>query len=184
MLTLMTQNLKRYLFFFIAATLILSCRKTDDYVAQPYKCNCGTLTWQGVQYDLLGVNYILSDSTEAESRRYYLTSDVALEGESQAHGLSAWIEIPDLDGGGQFNIDPIDGLNEFSAWVDEFNLNDPIDTLRQYMPVNAVVQVTEAPITGGTETVTFLLTLNEVVNGSPIPGDINCSGTFTVYINQ
>ncbi len=176
---------KIFYFSIVVASMIAiaSCKKSPDYTAVPFFCDCGTFDWQNTTYDLLGVNYILSDSTESESRRYYITADVALEGETQTHGLSAWIEIPDLDGGGQFVINPA-GDNEFTALVDEFNLNDPIDTLRQYVPVNAVVQVSEAPLNGGDEKVQFQMTLNQYVNGTLIPGDINCSGKFTVYINQ
>lgn len=166
----------------ICAIAISSCKKSPEYTPTPFACACGNLSWQDQPYELLGANYILADSTEPESRRYYVTADVSIEGETQAHGLSIWIEIPSLNGGGQFDINAT--LNEFEAWVDEYNLNDPIDTLRQFVPVNAVVQVSEAGLSGGTETVSFLLTLNELNNGVPIPGDVNCSGSFSLYINQ
>jgi hypothetical protein len=97
--------------------------------------------------------------------------------------LSAWIEIPDIGSGGNFSIDAQSGENEFQAWVDEFNPNDPTDTLRQYVPVNAVVQVGAAPAAGGTESVSFQLTLNQLEDGAPVPGDLNCSGNFSVIIN-
>jgi len=167
-----------------AVALLAACKKTPDYVATPYECVCGVFKWQNVDYQMLDANYILSDSTESESRRYYVTANVALEGEVGTHGLNAWIEIPDLDGGGQFKINQSTGVYEFSAWVDEFNVNDPFDSLRQYVPVEGIVKVTEAPITGGNETVEFLLTLNEVDGGVTIPGDVNCQGSFNVYINQ
>ncbi len=170
--------------FCAAVTVVTSCKKTPDYTAESYKCKCGTLNWQGTNYDLLGSSYILSDSLQPESRRYYITTNVALEGEAQTHGLSAWIEIDNINGGGLFRINPQLGLNELVAHVDEFNLNDPIDTLRQYIPVNAVVSVGAAPLSGGTETVNFQLTLNQVINGVAIPGNVNCEGSFTVYINQ
>jgi hypothetical protein len=174
---------KEILAFFLGlAILVVACKKTPDYVAQPYKCGCGTVDWQGVSYDLLSASYILSDSTVSDSRRYYFTSNVSLDGEYDTHGLSGWIEIPELDGGGTFEIDAQTNLSEFQAWVDEFNVNDPTDSLRQYVPVNAVVQVAQAPAAGGTETVSFLLTMNQLENGIPIPGDINCSGSFTVQI--
>jgi hypothetical protein len=177
--------MKRFhlLILLASAMLIWSCKKTPDYEPNPYTCKCGNVEWQGTSYDLLGANYILSDSTVADSRRYYVTADVAIEGETQTHSLSMWIEIDSLDGGGQFVIEP-DGESQFKAWVDEFNLNDPIDELRQYIPVNAVISVAQAPSNGGDEKVFFQLTLNELLNGSPISGDINCSGEFTVYINQ
>jgi hypothetical protein len=98
------------------------------------------------------------------------------------HGLSAWIELPDIGNGGNFSIDAQTGESEFVAWVDEFNPNDPTDTLRQYVPVNAVVQIGAAPLAGGIETVNFQLTLNQLEEGTPVPGDINCSGSFTVTI--
>lgn len=176
------QSIRNLLFFACVALALWSCKKTPDYVPAPYLCQCGSLTWQGEQYELLGTTYILTDSTNSESRRYYITADVSLEGEQATHGLSAWIEIPDIDGGGEFNIDAQSGVNQFSAWVDEFNPNDPTDTLRQYVPVNAVVQVGAAPASGGIETVNFLLTLNQLEDGEPVPGDINCSGNFTVTV--
>jgi hypothetical protein len=168
--------------FFVVAALILSCKKTPDYVAVPFDCACGNVIWQGVDYPLLGTSYILTDSTNNASRRYYITADVSLEGEAATHGLSAWIQIPDIGSGGSFTIDAQSGINEFQAWVDEFNPNDPTDTLRQYVPVNAVVQVGAAAPSGGLETVSFLLTLNQLEEGEPVPGDINCSGSFTVNI--
>jgi len=168
----------------VVAMGLWSCKKTPDYVPSPYTCKCGSISWQGEDYELLGTSYILTDSTNAESRRYYITSDVSLEGESSTHGLSAWIEIPDIDGGGEFTIDAQSGVQEFQAWVDEFNPNDPTDTLRQYIPVNAVVQVAAAPAAGGTETVSFLFTLNQLEEGAPVPGDINLGGNFTVNITH
>lgn len=172
-----------FLALLASVMLVWSCRKTPDYEPNPFQCKCGNLEWQGKSYDLLGANYILSDSTVSDSRRYYITADVAIEGETGTHSLSMWIEVDSLDGGGQFVIDP-NGEDEFKAWVDEFNLNDPISELRQYIPVNAVISVAQAPSSGGDETVFFQLTLNELLNGNPIEGDINCSGEFTVYINQ
>lgn len=162
--------------------VIQSCKKTPDYVAVPYDCACGSLSWQGEEYALLGTTYILTDSTNSKSRRYYITADVSLDDETSTHGLSAWIQIPDIGSGGSFTIDAQTGENEFEAWVDEFNPNDPTDTLRQYVPVNAVVQVGAAPAAGGIETVSFLLTLNQLQDGEPVPGDINCSGSFVVNI--
>lgn len=176
----------RYLYLLCLAILcsiaIAACRKTPDYVAVPYDCACGSLSWQGEEYALLGTTYILTDSTNAKSRRYYITADVSLEGESESHGLSAWFEVPDIGGGGNFSINAQSGASDFQAWVDEFNPNDPTDTLRQYVPVNAVLQIGAAPATGGIETVSFQLTLNQLEEGEPVPGDINCSGNFTVAI--
>jgi hypothetical protein len=169
-------------FVSIFSLVFSSCKKTPEYVAAPYDCACGSLSWQGEEYPLLGTTYILTDSTNAKSRRYYITTDVSLEGEAATHGLSAWIEVDDVGNGGNFAIDAQSGESEFVAWVDEFNPNDPTDTLRQYVPVNAVLQIGAAPVSGGIETVNFQFTLNQLEDGEPVPGDINCSGNFTVTI--
>ena len=160
---------------------LISCKKTPDYVAAPYDCTCGSLTWQGEEYPLLGTTYILTDSTNARSRRYHITADVLPEGEYGPHGLSAWIEIADIGNGGGFILTG-PNVGGFSARIDEYNPNDPTDTLRQYIPVSGSVQVGAAPVTGGTESVSFQLTLNQLDGDLPVPGNISVSGSFSVGI--
>ena len=157
---------------------IVSCKKTPEYIAIPYKCECGNLTWQGAEYPVLGTTYILTDSTNAKSRRYHITADVLPESEDGPHGLSLWIELDDIGNGGGF----VFGGGAFSALVDEYNPNDPTDTLRQYIPVSGSVQIGAAPITGGSESVSFQLTLNQLENNVPVAGNSSCSGNFVVGI--
>ena len=165
-------------------TALASCRKTPDYVPVPYACGCGGVTWQCLGLALLDAIYLLTDSTEADSRRYYITADVNIEGEFGTHGLNTIIEIPDIDGGGTFYIDEEDNEFEFAALIEEFNVNDPLDSLREFIPIEGLVQVIPAPITGGTETVSFQMVLNEIEDGVPVGNDINYSGSFTVYIED
>jgi hypothetical protein len=163
---------------FLGSIAIVSCKKTPEYVAQPYKCECGNLTWQGEEYPLLGTTYILTDSTNAKSRRYHITADVLPEDEVGPHGLSLWIELDDIGNGGSFTFDG----GAFSAQVDEYNPNDPTDTLRIYEPISGSVQVGAAPITGGSESVSFQLTLNQRIDDQLFPGNSSCSGNFVVGI--
>ncbi|MFN0032575.1 MAG: lipoprotein [Flavobacteriales bacterium] len=173
-----------FLSFAVAVAMLAGCRKTPDYLPVPYACLCGNVTWQGMAINLLDANYILTDSTVAESRRYYITADVIVQGEFDTHGLNTIIEIPDLDGGGTFYLDEEDGEFEFAALIEEFNVNDPLDTLRQFAPKEGLVQVIAAPISGGTETVNFQMVLNELENGVAVGADIIYSGSFSVYIND
>ena len=172
-----------YSFAFVSGVIsLVSCKKTPDYIATPYECACGSLTWQGAEYPLLGTTYILTDSTNARSRRYHITSDVLPEGEYGPHGLSVWIEIDDIGNGGGF-VMTSPNVGDFAALVDEYNPNDPSDTLRRYEPVIGSVQVGAAPVTGGTESVSFQLTLNQLESpGVLLPGDLSLSGSFTVGI--
>ncbi len=167
----------------------LGCKKSEDYVAVPYACNCGTAKWQGRTVQLLDVNYILADSTVSTSRRYYLTANVKDATETGVHTLSAWIEVPDVSLGPNFEVDlePDSGepQTEFSAWIDELNVNDPIDSLRSYIPVNGVLQIGAAPATGGTERVNFIFTMNEVdEDGDLIDIPVQMSGSFTIRIDD
>ncbi|MFM9984991.1 MAG: hypothetical protein ACKVOK_07125 [Flavobacteriales bacterium] len=178
------RKIKVTLLAIVITAVIASCRKTPDYVAVPYACNCGSVAWQGLGLSLLDANYILSDSTVEDSRRYYITADVNVEGEFGTHGLNTIIEIPDIDGGGTFYIDSEDNEFEFAALIEEFNVNDPLDSLRQFVPIEGLVQVISAPITGGTERISFQMVLNEIEDGEPVGNDINYSGSFTVYIED
>lgn len=179
--------MKKSIYFFSGALLVLifsACQKTPDYVPVPYACNCGAVNWLTGNIALLDANYILTDSTEEESRRYYITGNALLEGEMGTHGLNTIIEIPDIDGGGNFYIDEEDGEFEFAALIEEFNTNDPLDSLREYVPIEGVVQVIAAPISGGTETVNFQMVLRELEDGELVGADINYSGSFSVYIED
>ncbi len=180
-------NMKKTYFFLSLIALSLgfvACKKTPDYLPLPYACLCGSVTWQGAALSLLDANYILADSTIDESRRYYITADVIVEGEFEAHGLNTTIEIEDIDGGGTFYIDEQDLEFEFAALIEEFNVNDPLDSLRQFAPIEGVVQVIAAPIGGGTERISFQMVLNELEDGEFVGNDINFSGSFEVYIND
>lgn len=175
---------QHYTSLLIVAVLIISgCKKTPEYVPTPHKCECGTMTWQGVEYQLLDAEHIRTMQDSAYSRRYYITANVALEGEEQTHNVNTWIEIPNVrnTSNGLFYIDSAIDTVEFSAKVDEFNLNDPFYSLRQYGVRQGVVRVGPAPLWGGTETVSFQLILGEYNSGGVMMGpDITYKGAFTV----
>jgi hypothetical protein len=177
---------KIYLFLTIITltTAIAGCKKTPDYVPMPYSCGCGTINWQGASLSVLDANYILTDSTLAESRRYYITADVPVLGEYEAHGLNTIVEIDTLDGGGNFYVQESSGLEEYRCVVQEFNANDPTTILRELVPVEGTLNVVTAPITGGNETISFQMVLREYYEGNLVGPDINYSGNFVVYIND
>lgn len=170
--------------FIVVASFIFSgCKKTPDYVPTPYVCECGSLQWQGVDYKLLDAEHIRSHADTAYSRRYYITANVALEAEEQTHNINTWIEIPNIlaNTNGLYNIDANTSTAQFLAKVDEFNLNDPFFTLRQYGVRQGVVRVSPAPLLGGNETISFQLILGELNSAGNMFGpDITYSGSFNV----
>jgi hypothetical protein len=171
------------------STIFASCKKSEDYVPLPYICECGSVKWQGKTLQLLDVNYILVDSLVSTSRRYYVTANVKDETEAGVHTLSAWIEVPDVSQGPNFEVDlePDQGqpVTEFSAWIDELNVNDPIDSLRSYIPVNGVLQIGPAPASGGLERVNFVFTMNEVdEDGDLIDIPVLLNGSFNIHIDD
>ncbi len=169
---------------FVVATFIFSgCKKTPDYVPNPHKCECGSLNWRGVDYQLLDAEQINSNDTNSYSRRYYITANVAIEGEEQTHNVNTWIEIPSVlaHSNGLYYIDVTSQTVDFAAKIDEFNLNDPFFSLRQYGVRQGVVRVGPAPLLGGNENVSFQFILGELNNaGNMIGPDITYSGSFTV----
>jgi len=178
-----------WLLFGLSVLSFVGCKKSDDYVPLPYVCDCGTVKWQGSTVPLMDVNYILADSTLGASRRYYITANVQDDTELGVHAISAWIELPDVNVGPNFQVDlePDSGepVTEFTAWIDEINVNDPIDSLRSFIPVNGVLQIGPAPETGGTERVNFIFTMNEVdEDGDLIDIPIQFTGSFRLRIED
>lgn len=168
---------------FVSTFIFSGCKKTPDYVPEPHACNCGNLNWHGAEYPLLDAEHIRTDDTVPYSRRYYITANVALEGEELTHNVNTWIEIPDvlMNSNGLYSIDVNTGAVEFMAKIDEFNLNDPFFNLRGYAVRQGVVRVSPAPLLGGTETVSYQFILGELNSaGIPVGPDITYSGTFTV----
>lgn len=164
--------------------LFSGCKKTPDYVSVPYTCACGGLTWQGVGYELLDANVVRHDPEEPYSRRYYITAKVQLEGEAEPHGLGVWIEIPSVEDGDYYYINQQQGLTEYVARIHEFNLNDPIDTLRTFIPLEGTVLINESPLNEGTETGSFQMILKELQNNVPVGFPKEFSGSFRVNLED
>lgn len=169
--------------FAVVALLFSACKETPDYEPNPYKCECGSLKWMDVDYDLLDAEHIRTDDYIPYSRRYYITANVALEGEEQTHSVNTWIEINDVlaHSNGMYYIDAVTDTVQFISKIDEFNLNDPFFSLRQYGVRQGVVQVKPAPLLGGKESVSFQFILGEYNSAGMLTGpDITYSGSFDV----
>lgn len=162
----------------IAATvLVAGCKKSDEFVNPVYMCNCGVMNWLGSEYPLLGAHYIVPDTANPLSRRYYISAETSLEGELLTHNLNMRLEVDSVTKG-VFYVEDDDDLE---ILVEEINYNDPIDTLVTYLPVDGVVSIAPA-LLGGTESVQFNLVLKRFYNGSLVGFEVPFSGNLSVNI--
>ena len=161
------------------SSLLLSCKKTEEYVPEPYKCDCGQMTWQGSTYDLLDANYVRLIEEEELSRRYYITAEVKSSAESKPHSVNFYIEIPDVTSS---IFDLTEDDIEFAAKAEQVNQNDPLLPLRTFEAQSGRVVVSPAFL-GGTENVQFSVILQETFNGSNVGGPVPISGNFKVEVS-
>jgi hypothetical protein len=165
----------------ISVLTLSGCQKNPEFVNPVYACGCGTLNWTDVDYPLLDANYIVPDSLEETSRRYYITADVAVEGENAAHSVNVIIEVNDVVES-VFYVGDDDEDAIVNVLIHEINDNDPILPLRTFVPIDGVVQIVPA-ILGGTETVTFNLVVRELYDGDLVGFEKSLKGNLSVYID-
>jgi hypothetical protein len=170
--------MKKYLLFFSVITLLAAagCKKSEEFVNPEFMCECGTLSWNGTEYPLLMAEYVIEGEDLFLSRRYFLTTDIRLEGEEMPHNLSFQLGIDSVDQGILYI--PTDSVFNL---VEEVDQNDQLFPYRTYTGINGIVNTSPA-ILGGTESVSFQIILRETVNGDTVGFDIPFSGSFTVNI--
>lgn len=156
---------------------IVACKKTPDFVNPVYSCECGSMTWNGDEYQLALAEYINAPDTALLSRRYYATADVQLEDEFDAHNLNFTIEVDTVIKSVFF----VDADPDLIIDIEEVNFNDPLLPVRDYQTTGGVVNIA-ANVLGGPETVSFDLIVKETFDGIPVGFDIPFSGSFTVEI--
>jgi len=161
------------------SSVLLSCKKTEEYIPEPYKCDCGQMTWQGSTYDLLDANYVRLIEEEELSRRYYITAEVKSSTESKPHSVNFYIEIPDVTSS---IFDLTEDDIEFAAKAEQVNQNDPLLPLRTFEAQSGRVVVSPAFL-GGTENVQFSVILQETFNGCNVGGPVSISGNFKVEVS-
>ncbi len=172
-------NMKKYTIPTLIAFLLIAftaCKKSEEFVNPNFVCECGALTWEGESFELLAAEYILASDTLPLSRKYYLTSDVRAENETETHSINVSFELDSVD-------HPIFFVPEdtVAVLVEEINLNNELFPYRQYISTVGVINVNGA-IFGGRESISMDLILKEVVNGTPVGFDISFQGNFSVNV--
>lgn len=172
--------MKKVYFFLLVALgfSFSSCQKNEDYVPEPYACDCGGYAWNGGSYQLLSANYIQLLEDNDLSRRYYITANIASPTDAQPHNVNLEILIEDVTES-IFDLD--EDVVEFAAIAQEVNFNDELLPLREYVPISGRVRVYPA-FFGGPERVEFNMVLRESVDGDIVGPQFGFTGDFTVNV--
>ena len=163
----------------IAAVLLTACSASEDYMPPVYSCDCGTLVLDGDSLQVLGAEFVyLQQEDSLFSRRYFVTADAQAEGESEEHGVSLILDVPNVQQGAVFY--PADGV---FTQIDETNFNVAFDTTQTFRITNGVASIMAAPLTGGEETVTLDFLIRREQNGELVGFERTLKGNFKLEIN-
>ena len=93
--------MNRFKLAFIAllgAIVLAGCQENTEFENPVYTCECGSVSWNGAAYDFLMAEYLHQPDTNLLSRRYYTTTNVAVEGETEPHHLNISFYVEDVTG--------------------------------------------------------------------------------------
>jgi hypothetical protein len=170
----------RYIIFGIlvaGALSVASCKKSPEYVPEPYRCDCGTINWYGSPFDLLNTSFILSDSTEIASRRYYVTGKVSPPNQTLVNELNLILDVDDIT----LTALAKDSVNsDFSGLAQMLGVDNEFAVSYPYRVTEGHLSISPA-LLGGPETVNFNLKLDPLFGNASDPV-IPVSGSFTVQV--
>ena len=172
------QRLSSLIFPATIAVLLTACSTSEEYLPPVYSCDCGTLVLDGDSLEVLGAEYVyLQQEDSLFSRRYFVTADAQTEDESEEHGVSLILDVPNVQQGAIFY--PADSV--FTQF-DETNFNVAFDTTQTFRITNGVASVIAAPLTGGEETVNLDFLIRRELNGELVGFERTLKGNFTVLV--
>jgi hypothetical protein len=163
----------------ITAVLLTACSTSEEYEPPVYTCDCGTLVLDGDSLEVLGAEFVyLQQEDSLFSRRYFVTADAQTADESEEHGVSLILDVPNVQQGAVFY--PADGA---FTQIDETNFNVAFDTTQTFRITNGVASIMAAPLTGGEETVTLDFLIRREQNGELVGFERTLKGNFKLEIN-
>jgi hypothetical protein len=162
----------------VVASLV-GCRKSEDYVPEPYSCECGSMTWEGGVHTNMDANYMLLDTTAFFSRRYFVTADI-VDTTNVAKSISMTLDLPSV-------LEVIYLVNDttfdFSALIYERDDSDSFQEIKTYVPIEGSVTIDPA-LAGGRESLSFDMMVRELNDGDTIGPMLPFSGSFNVIIGN
>lgn len=174
--------MKKWLFALAVMILLVaqSCQKNEEYVPEPYTCNCGSVRWGGITYPLLDANYVLVDTNEFFTRRYYITANTTAENSTVKESVSLIFEFPTVTFP-IFTYSP--EAPEFACKVYVRNDGDSFFENREFVPIAGEVLIDPA-LAGGSEKVVFDLSVREILDEDTIGLPQSIKGSFNVFVGN
>ena len=152
------QRLSSLIFPALTAVLLTACSASEEYMPPVYSCDCGTLVLDGDSLQVLGAEFVyLQQEDSLFSRRYFVTADAQSPDESEEHGVSLTLDVP--------------------------NFNVAFDTTQTFRITNGVASIMAAPLTGGEETVNIDFLIRREQNGELVGFERTLKGSFKLDIN-
>jgi hypothetical protein len=161
------------------ALLFAACSTSEDYTPPVYKCDCGSLVLDGDSMEVLGAEFVyLQQQDSLFSRRYFVTADARTPDETEEHGISLILDVPNVQSGAMFY--PSEGV---FTQLDETNFNVAFDTTKTFRVTNGVASILAAPLTGGEESVTIDMLVRQEQNGELVGFERTLKGNFQLVVN-
>lgn len=172
----------------LCALLITSCKDEVDPEDISYKCECGSVSWNGSSYLLTDAHWVTTGTEIDEigleiitAKDYYTTAKVELEGEIEPHHLNMKLSIPDISEGVMMNLGgtrfyDIDSTN-VTFNLEEVNFNS-LSTVDDFLVVAGAFELTQG-LGSEIDDISFTLEIVRAVDGSPAGFPFLYSGSLT-----
>ncbi len=187
-------NYKKIFLLSSFVLILFACQKTENYVPKPYTCDCGKITWAGIEHDVTGVgaSTLLLDSLgmpDQNTRKYAMSVSVADETETNPHNVNAYFEFEDISNVFYYiytdssNVDTstIDlSLLKPNIEIEEIILTADQAEVKNYSAIDGTVEI-HVSADGSSDEMSFNIHIKER-NGDVLIGDlIPFSGTFEYF---
>lgn len=180
--------MKRFLTVLALITLLAACKEEVAYPDLTYKCECGSINWDGSAIDLTDSHYITvaTDTTDLGlefdlAKDYFTTAKIEDNSELEPHHINMKISVPDLTLGISPSVgapvfyDFEEGI--FSVNIEEVNYNS-ISTVDEFA-VNAGSMTISTELGSPMDQVTFEFEIFQTVNGSAAGVPFIYTGSFS-----
>lgn len=148
-----------------------------------YKCECGSIIWDGVEYPLVAAHYIIPNPENFESRIYYVSAEVSNEYGEKVRNINFRMAVDTVSFGGGF-IDITDPeIGSIDHLMEDVDFDNPLAPVRSYMATLGQYEIDPA-LFGGMETVNWTFTVREIINGNMVGFPKELKGNLIVNIED
>jgi|GEM_PF-6801543 len=151
-----------------------------------YKCECGSITWEGVEYQLVSANYVIPDPEDYATRIYYVSAEVSNDYGKEVRSVNFRFAVDNIYDvatfGGFIDISNVD-IGTIDHLMEDVNFDNAIAPVRRYMATLGTYSVSPG-VLGGIETASWSFTIREIVNGNMVGFPKEFKGDLEVTITD